>query len=166
MENGTIRPKCSALCHAESVLSPPRGSCHFRISTPPSPHIKKKRGAQMGLELWLPYGPRTGNEPGIVLNLIWAFDKIDPPNCRRTFGHIDEIDAPSPPQRALGLPTHAPKTPQPAEAGAWGLGSPGAFSRLGLFCVPTAMIDHLGLNQKQTYRQVILSRIWGFELRR
>jgi hypothetical protein len=99
--------KSNFICRAESILSPRRGSCHFRIPTPPSPHIKKKRGAQMGLELWLPYAPRTGNEPGIVLNLIWAFDKIDPPNCRRTFGHIDEIDAPIPPQRALGLPNHS-----------------------------------------------------------
>jgi hypothetical protein len=54
------------MCRPESFLSPAAaGSCRFQIPTPPSPHIKKKRGTQTGLKLCLPYGPLNGNEPGI-----------------------------------------------------------------------------------------------------
>jgi hypothetical protein len=44
---------------------PYRGSRRFQIPTPPSPRKKKKRGAQMGLKLCLPYEPLNRNKPGI-----------------------------------------------------------------------------------------------------
>jgi hypothetical protein len=45
------------MCRAESILSPAAaGSGYYHTATPPSPHIKKKRGAQMGLQICLPYG--------------------------------------------------------------------------------------------------------------
>jgi hypothetical protein len=56
----------------EEILSPAAaGSGRFLIPTPPSPHVKKKRGAQMGLSAAAdqPFGPMTRYDPGIFLEL-------------------------------------------------------------------------------------------------